>query len=87
MHHGGGTPLASKAAKDLDQAALLIAFLGANDAELLGETWHDLIERGAGWKESALIRLAALQARYSQVDTSTLTKSASRPGSVSASCY
>ena len=87
MHYGGDIPLVIKAARDLDQAALLIDYLGANDADLMGETWHDLIERGAGWKERALIGLAALQARHPQVDTSALTKSASRPGSVSASCY
>lgn len=62
-----------KATKDLDQAASLIAYLGANDADLLSETWHDLIERGAGWKERALIGLAALHARYPQLDTSALT--------------
>ena len=61
-----------KAAKDLDQAASLIAYLGANDAELLSETWHDLTGRSAGWKSRALIGLAALQARYPQLDTSAL---------------
>jgi hypothetical protein len=73
MHQGGDALLVIKAAKDLDQAASLIAYLGANDADLLGEVWHDLIERSADWKGRALIVLVALQARYPKVDTSALT--------------
>ena len=61
-----------KASKDLDQAASLIAYLGKNDAELLGETWEGLIRRGPGWKSRAMLGLAALKARYPELDTSPL---------------
>lgn len=61
-----------KAGKDLDQAASLIAYLGQNDAELLRETWGDLISRGPGWKSRALQGLEALQERHPKLDTSAI---------------
>lgn len=62
-----------KASKDLDQAASLIAYLSAHDAELLGDTWSDLLSRGPGWKSRAMIGLEALRARYPQLDTAPLS--------------
>lgn len=64
-----------KASKDLDQAASLIAYLAAHDAELLTETWNDLLSRGSGWKNRALVGLDALKARYPELDTSALSQS------------
>jgi hypothetical protein len=61
-----------KAGKDLDQAASLIAYLGKNDASLLGETWAALVSHGPGWKTRALVGLAALKERYPALDTSAL---------------
>jgi hypothetical protein len=61
-----------KASKDLDQAASLIAYLGQNDADLLGETWEVLIRQGPGWKSRAEFGLAALKARYPELDTSAM---------------
>jgi hypothetical protein len=61
-----------KASKDLEQAASLIAYLGKNDAELLGETWEGLISQGPGWKSRAMHGLAALTERYPALDTSAL---------------
>ena len=59
-----------KASKDLDQAACLIDYLARNDAELLRETWADLISRGPGWKRRAMEGLKALKERYPEVDSS-----------------
>lgn len=61
-----------KATKDLDQAASLIAYLAKNDADLLGETWEDLIRQGPGWRSRAVFGLAALKARYPALDTSAM---------------
>ena len=61
-----------KATKDLDQAASLIAYLGEHDAELLGETWQQLLARGPGWRSRATEGLRAMKARYPDVDTSIL---------------
>jgi hypothetical protein len=65
-----------KASKDLDQAASLIAYLSANDADLLAETWHQLLANGTGWRERALAGLQALNARHPSIDTSALGDSA-----------
>jgi hypothetical protein len=62
-----------KASKDLDQAASLIAYLGKNDADLLGETWQDLISQGPDWRSRAVLGLAALKERYPELDTSALS--------------
>lgn len=61
-----------KATKDLDQAASLIEYLSENDADLLQETWSDLIQRGPGWKRRAAEGLKALRKRYPDIDTSPL---------------
>jgi hypothetical protein len=62
-----------KANKDLEQAASLIEYLAENDADLLSETWNDLISRGVGWQRRALEGLQALRKRFPDVDTSALT--------------
>ena len=61
-----------KANKDLAQAASLVDYLGKNDAELLTETWVDLIGRGPGWRSQAIEGLTALKEKYPAVDTSAL---------------
>ncbi len=61
-----------KASKDLAQAASLIDYLGKNDAELLADTWAELIGRGPGWRSRALEGLTALNGQYPDVDTSAL---------------
>ena len=61
-----------KAAKDLDQAATLIAYLSENDADALSEAWTDLIGRGPGWLSRAELGLKALQKRYPDLDTRLL---------------
>jgi hypothetical protein len=61
-----------KASKDLEQAASLIQYLAANDAEVLGETWCTLLAKGPGWRRRALEGLKELGARYPEVDTTAL---------------
>lgn len=61
-----------KAAKDLDQAASLIAYLSANDPDVLLETWCQLLKNGPGWRRRALEGLQALNARYPTIDTTVL---------------
>ena len=61
-----------KAAKDLEQAASLIEYLGENDSELLSETWAGLINLGPGWRRRALEGLQALKEKYPSVDISAL---------------
>ncbi|WP_137920866.1 GSU2403 family nucleotidyltransferase fold protein [Hydrogenophaga sp. 2FB] len=62
----------TKATKDLDQAASLIEYLAENDADLLHETWLDLINRGPGWRRRAVEGLQALRKRYPGIDTKPL---------------
>ena len=38
-----------KANKDLVQAACLLDYLMENDADLVKESWHDVLSRGPGW--------------------------------------
>lgn len=64
-----------KASKDLDQAASLISYLAAYDADLLAETWSHLLAMGPGWRSRALDGLSALRQRYPKVDTSALAES------------
>ena len=64
-----------KASKDLDQAASLIAYLTEHDAELLGESWQQLLARGPGWRSRAIEGLTAMKVRYPDVDTSVLAAS------------
>ena len=64
-----------KATKDLDQAASLIAYLADHDAELLAETWQQLLAIGPGWRSRALEGRRALQHRYPDIDTSALNES------------
>lgn len=61
-----------KASKDLDQAASLISYLAENDADVLSETWTDLMGRGPGWRRRALEGLKALKVRFPDIDTSAL---------------
>lgn len=61
-----------KATKDLAQAASLIDYLSKNDAELLGDTWNDLMARGLGWRNRAIEGLKALNDQYPSVDTTVL---------------
>ena len=61
-----------KASKDLDQAASLIEYLAANDADALGESWERLLSHGPGWRRRALEGLQALKERYSDIDASVL---------------
>jgi hypothetical protein len=61
-----------KASKDLDQAASLIDYLLANDADLLTDTWRKLLSNGPGWRSRALEGLRALNERYPDVDTTRL---------------
>ena len=68
-----------KAAKDLDQAATLIAYLTENDAEALSAAWTDLIGRGPGWLSRAELGLKALQKRYPDLDTRWLAFSKVKP--------
>jgi hypothetical protein len=62
----------AKATKDLDQAASLIEYLAENDADLLSETWGDLVSRGPGWRRRAVHGLRALQKRFPDIDTTAL---------------
>ena len=62
-----------KASKDLDQAASLIAYLAAHDADLLHETWNTLVATGPGWRSRALEGLRALKERYPSIDTTALS--------------
>lgn len=61
-----------KAGKDLDQAASLIEYLAEHDADLLSETWEDMLSRGDGWRRRALQGLAALRKRFPDIDTAAL---------------
>ena len=62
----------TKASKDLEQAATLIEYLGAHDPELLQETWAQLVSNGLGWRRRADEGLAALRARYPDLDVTAL---------------
>lgn len=61
-----------KAAKDLEQAASLIDYLAENDADLLHDTWIDLMKRGPGWRTRAVDGLGALKTRFPEIDTTAL---------------
>jgi hypothetical protein len=61
-----------KASKDLDQAASLIAYLSANDADQLADTWGQLLANGPGWRRRALEGLQALNTRHPSIDTTAL---------------
>lgn len=61
-----------KASKDLAQAATLIDYLARHDADLLKETWVELMSRGPGWRSRAVQGLKALNAQYPEVETSAL---------------
>ena len=63
-----------KSVKDLDQAAALIDYLSQHDAELLSETWLDLIQRGPGWRRRALQGRKALKEHYPEVDISAMVQ-------------
>lgn len=63
-----------KSVKDLDQAAALIDYLSRHDAELLSETWLDLIQRGPGWRRRALQGRKALKEHYPEVDISAMVQ-------------
>lgn len=61
-----------KSAKDLEQAAALIEYLGEHDEEALNAAWVDLVSRGPGWRARALEGLHALQARHPAMDVGAL---------------
>jgi hypothetical protein len=61
-----------KATKDLAQAASLIDYLASHDAELLSETWAELIGQGPGWRSRAMEGLKAIKQFYPEVDASAL---------------
>lgn len=61
-----------KAAKDIEQAAGLIDYLAENDADLLHETWVDLMERGPGWRKRAADGLFALKTKFPDMNTTPL---------------
>ena len=63
-----------KSVKDLGQAAALIDYLSRHDAELLSETWLDLIQRGPGWRRRALQGRKALKEHYPEVDISAMVQ-------------
>jgi hypothetical protein len=65
-----------KAGKDLDQAAALIDYLSTHDGDLLQDAWRDLTQRGPGWRRRAAEGLKALQARFPDLDTSSLGQEA-----------
>ena len=62
----------SKAGKDLEQAAMLIAYLSEYDAQALSDAWEDLVSRGKGWRQRAEHGLEALVSRYPDLDVSAL---------------
>lgn len=62
----------TKAAKDLAQAATLVAYLGDHDPDALVTAWADLQSRGPGWRKRAAQGLAALRRQFPNVDTSHL---------------
>lgn len=61
-----------KAAKDLEQAATLIEYLADQDADVLHDTWADLMGRGPGWRRRAAEGLAALRLRYPGLNVTAL---------------
>ena len=63
-----------KSVKDLDQAAALIDYLSRHDAELLSETWLDLIQLGPDWRRRALQGRKALKEHYPEVDISAMVQ-------------
>ena len=63
-----------KSVKDLDQAAALIDYLSQHDAELLSETWLDLIQLGPDWRRRALQGRKALKEHYPEVDISAMVQ-------------
>ena len=60
---------ATKASKDLAQAAALLACLHETRDWEIEEAWEDLLSRGKGWRERAAFGLAAMDKRYPELDT------------------
>ncbi len=61
-----------KAAKDLEQAAALIEYLGEYDKPALSDAWRDLNHRGPGWRSRAQQGLQALKTAHPGLDVSAL---------------
>lgn len=55
------------AAKDLAQAALLLAFLKPHRGDQIAAAWRNLLERGKGWETRAAQGMKALDARYPEL--------------------
>jgi len=64
-----------KAAKDLEQAAALIEYLGEYDKPALSEAWRDLNSRGPGWRSRAQQGLQSLKTAHPNIDVSALENS------------
>jgi len=60
---------ATKASKDLAQAAALLACLHETRGWEIEEAWEDLLSRGKGWRERAAFGLAAMDKRYPELGT------------------
>jgi hypothetical protein len=59
---------ATKASKDLAQAAALLACLHETRPWEVEEAWEDLLSRGKGWRERVTVSLKALNKRYPALD-------------------
>ncbi len=59
--------LRTKAVKDLEQAASLIAYFIDNQPEDMVQAWLDLSQRGKGWVQRFNIGLGALSRRYPEL--------------------
>lgn len=57
-----------KAGKDIAQAAHLLDFLLADDADLVTDLWHDVVTRGTGWETRLKAGFAALCRAYPKQD-------------------
>ena len=61
VHGERATRQHTKARKDLEQAAALLQWHAAHDADRLMQAWNDALARGPGWRSRLRAGIAALQ--------------------------
>jgi len=69
---------ATKSAKDLQQAASLLACLKVMRKSDVQRAWKDLLSRGKGWRSRALAGVKALDRRYPELGAAAWLKAPER---------
>ena len=65
---------ATKSAKDLQQAASLLACMKVLRKTEVQRAWKDLLSRGKGWRTRALAGVKALEQRYPELGAAAWLK-------------